>query len=206
MILFLLAVFLGVCVIGPLWRRGWGWSLFWLGVSAAACAWLFHFSPQRERQNRAAYLARVFDCAVETGPPLLESGISHLLMRGRYTFSVYELPPGVRRRFEKVDERLLAEGAGPPGEEPAWERELWREAPAPKGDDLQSYTEGLLEAHYIALRSPRRSHCEEMVAALGRRGTYYTRAHKISGGGYVYDELFLVDLPGNRLYLAAYAK
>jgi len=75
------------------------------------------------------YLVGLYDCNAELGSSIFEYDSDRSFNGDGYSFTVYELPTNIRKRFESPDERLLTKYPKRPSYRDHWKFEHWREAP-----------------------------------------------------------------------------
>ncbi|MCW1916580.1 hypothetical protein OJ996_23535 [Luteolibacter sp. GHJ8] len=161
-----------------------GFGLF-LGANAA----VRHFSYRE-------YLANLFDTKVALGKPVFAYDSERSFNGDGYSITVYELPDPIRQRFSSADERLLSEFPKRPGYRKHWQSESWRRTPfearfAREVDmALNDLRGGDLKTRFAEVRE-----------TLSKEGAYYAFFYKKPGDYVANVDFYIVDLPGNRLYI-----
>ena len=188
----------GIWIIYSLFKKKWKRVGFQIAIPVAVYACLAGVSTLSSSKAHADYLVGLYDAEVELGPAIFGYDSDRSFNGDGYSFSVYELPAKIRKRFESADDRLLTEYPKHPSYRNHWQFEHWREAPF--DDKFKEHLDFALSS-YDSGKAPGLSlHFEAIRKALGRKGTYYSLFY-YKPGGYIGDiDLFIVDLVEGRLY------
>jgi hypothetical protein len=161
-----------------------GFGLF-LGANAA----VRHFSYRE-------YLANLFDTKVALGKPVFAYDSERSFNGDGYSITIYELPEPIRQRFSSADERLLSEFPKRPGYRKHWQSESWRRTP---------FDERFGPQLSMALNDPRAGDLKpqytQIRETLSKEGSYYAFFYKQFDDRVADVDFFIIDLPGNRLYI-----
>lgn len=143
------------------------------------------------------YLANLYGTKVTLGKPLFSYDSERSFNGDGYSITIYELPDSIRQRFSSADETLLSEFPKRPGYRKHWQSERWRRTPfeARFAKYLKfalseySPTSGL-ESQFAEIR--------KILAEEGRFYSFFYNQHDDRPGD---ADFFIIDLPGNRLYV-----
>lgn len=188
----------GIWIIYSLFKKKWKRVGFQIAIPVAVYACLVGVSTLSNSKAHADYLDGLYDADVELGPAIFEYDSDRSFNGDGYSFSVYELPAKIRKRFESVDDRLLTEYPKHPSYRNHWQFEHWREAPY--DDNFKEHLDFALSSYDSGKASGLSLHFEAIRKALGRKGTYYALFYYRPGGYIANIDLFIVDLVEGRLY------
>ena len=188
----------GIWIIYSLIKKRWRRVVIQVAIPVAVYAFLAGISALCSSRIHADYLTGLYDAKVELGPAIFEYDSDRSFNGDGYSFSAYDLPTKIRKRFESADDRLLTEDPRHPSYRNHWQFEHWREAPF--DDRFKEHLDFALSS-YDSGKAPGLSlHFEAIRKALGRKGTYYALFYYKSDS-YIGDiDLFIVDLVEGRLY------
>jgi len=188
----------GIWIIYSIFKKKWKRVGLQIAIPVIIYASLAGIAALTNSRNHAAYLAGLYDCNVSLGPPIYEYDSDRSFNGDGYSFSVYELPPTLRKRFESLDQRLLNEYPKHPSYRDHWSFEHWREAPLE--DKFTEYLNFALSSYDSGQASELTTHFEAIRTALSRRGTYYAFFYYSTSENIGNIDLFIVDLVQGRLY------
>lgn len=189
----------GIWIIHSLWKKRWRRAIFQAAIPIVFFAILAGVSVLCESKIKSDYLVGLFDTEVKLAEPLFQYDSERAFNGDGYSIEVYELPEAIRKRFESVDERLLAEFPKHPSYRNHWKFEPWREAPLEEKfqDHLNFALSGFDSDHEAEIAA----HYNSIRKALHRRGTYYAFFYN-SPSKHIGDiDFFVVDLVEGRLYI-----
>ena len=188
----------GIWIIYSMFKKKWKRVGFQIAIPVAVYACLAGISALSSSKAHAEYLVGLYDAEVELGPAIFEYDSDRSFNGDGYSFSVYDLPAKIRKRFELADDRLLTEYPKHPSYRNHWQFEHWREAPYDA--KFKEHLDFALSSYDSGKASGLSLHFEAIRKALGRKGTYYALFY-YKPGGYIGDiDLFIVDLVEGRLY------
>ena len=188
----------GVWIIYSLFKKQWKRVGFQIAIPVTVYACLAGISTLTSSKAHADYLIGLCDVEVELGPAIFEYDSDRSFNGDGYSFSVYELPAKVRKRFESADHRLLTEYPKHPSYRNHWQFEHWREAPS--DEKLKEYLDFALSNHDAGNAPELTKYFETIRSALQREGTFYAFFYN-RPSGYVGDiDFFIVDLGEGRFY------
>ena len=188
----------GIWIIYSMFKKKWKRVGFQIAIPVAVYACLGGVSALSSSKAHAEYLVGLYDAEVELGPAIFEYDSDRSFNGDGYSFSVYDLPAKIRKRFELVDDRLLTEYPKHPSYRNHWQFEHWREAPF--DEKFKEHLRFALSSNDSDKASGLYLHFEAIRKALGRKGTYYALFY-YKPGEYIGDiDLFIVDLVEGRLY------
>lgn len=145
------------------------------------------------------YLEGLFDTEVDLGPPIFAYDSERAFNGDGYSISVYELPSGIRARFEGADEKLLSEYPKHPSYRNHWSFERWRRSPF--DDQFKGYLDFALSNYDAGNASGLNSHFEAIRSALKKEGSFYAFFYNRPAGNLGDVDFFIVDLMDGRLYI-----
>jgi len=188
----------GIWIIYSMVKKKWKRVSLQILIPVLVYASLAGVSALSSFKAHADYLVGLYDSEVELGPVIFEYDSERSFNGDGYSFSVYDLPAKIRKRFESADDRLLAEYPKHPSYRNHWQFEHWREAPF--DDKFKEHLDFALSSYDFDRESGLSSHFEAIRKALGRKGTFYSLFYN-KPGGYIGDiDFFIVDLVEGRLY------
>jgi hypothetical protein len=188
----------GIWIIYSLFKKRWQRVAIQVTIPVAVYVCLAGISALCSSKIHADYLSGVYDAEVKLGPAIFEYDSERSFNGDGYSLSVYELPAGLRKRFESVDDRLLTEYPKRPSYRNHWKFEHWREAPF--DDKFKEHLDFALSSCDSGKAPGLSSRFESIRKAMARKGTFYAFFYN-DPGGYIGDiDLFIVDLVEGRLY------
>lgn len=188
----------GIWIIYSMFKKKWKRVGFQIAIPVVVYACLAGVSALSRSQAHADYLVGLYDTEVEFGPAIFEYDSERSFNGDGYSFSVYDLPTKIRKRFESADDRLLKGYPKHPSYRNHWQFEYWREAPY--DDKFKEHLDFALSSYDSGKASGLSLHFEAIRKALGRKGTYYALFY-YKPGRYIGDiDFFIVDLVEGRLY------
>jgi hypothetical protein len=165
-------------------------SALWLSIS--------DYNPAR--------FSRLFDTHIASmGKAEFSYRGARALSSELYSLSVHPLPEAIRNRFSHPDSRLFQDYPLA-GSRLGWLVGTWKETPITP--DLQKYTDSAFNAlpEDYAKSPDLQRRLNDARAVLNQPGAYYAFYFLSNNATHAVD-LYLVDLPGNKLYfLKNYAK
>jgi hypothetical protein len=188
----------GIWIIYSLFKKRWKRVAIQVSIPIAVYACLAGISALCSSKIHADNLTGLYDAEVKLGPAIFEYDSERAFNGDGYSFSVYELPPAIRKRFESADDSLLSEYPKHPSYRNHWKFEHWREAPL--DDKFNEHLDFALSNYDSGNASGLSLHFESIRKALARKGSYYAFFYN-NPGGYIGDiDFFIVDLVEGRLY------
>lgn len=209
----LLTAFLGICfvlaVLGAIpfgiWmfinsrRKNWKLVGIQAAVAVGVAAFLWGGTAFLSARVYAEFLVQVYDTKTSLGRAEFSYEPSRELSGKGYSLSVYKLPPEIRARFEKADDRLLKEFPKLPPVREGWTTQNWRQGPP--DSQFQPHIEFALDSTN-GERAPELKLQEEAIRkALASSRTYYSSFYLDQENRPKNIDLFIVDLEGDQLYV-----
>ena len=188
----------GIWIIYSIFKKKWKRVGFQIAIPVAVYVVLAGLSTLSSSKAHAEYLDGLYDAQVELGSPIFEYDSDRSFNGDGYSFSVYELPAKIRKRFESVDDRLLTEYPKHPSYRNHWQFEPWRQAPF--DDKFKEYLDFALSSYDEGNASGLTKHFAAIRSALQRKGTFYAFFYNRPSGHVGDVDFFIVDLIEGRLY------
>ncbi len=188
----------GIWIIYSMFKKKWKRVGLQIAIPVAVYACFAGIATLSSSKAHADYLVGLYDTEVEFGPAVFEYNSDRSFNGDGYSFSVYELPAKIRKRFESADARLLTEYPKQPSYRNHWQFEHWREAPF--DDKFREYVDFALSSYDAGNASELTKHFESIRSALQRKGTFYAFFYNRPSGHVGDVDFFIVDLTEGRLY------
>ena len=188
----------GIWIIYSLIKKRWRRAVIQVAIPVAFYAFLAGISALCNSRIHAEYLTGLYDAEIKLGPAIFEYDSERAFNGDGYSFSVYELPATIRKRFESADDILLTEYPKHPCYRNHWKFDHGRAAPF--DDKIKEHLDFALSSYDSGRVSGLSPHFESIRRALARKGTYYAFFYNNPGENIGDIDLFIVDLIEGRLY------